>query len=51
VIGQAEARADGLGRKPLDEESVQGRETPMQGLRGFEEEAATSGIVHDRTPG
>ena len=50
VIGQAEALADGLGRESLDEEGVQGGEAPMQGLGGFEEEAAARGIVHDRTP-
>jgi hypothetical protein len=50
VIGQAEALADGLGRAPLDEEGVQGGEAPMQGLGGFQEEAAARGIVHDRTP-
>jgi hypothetical protein len=50
VVGQAEALADGLGRQALDEEGVQGGEAPVQGLGGFEEEAAAGGIVHDRTP-
>jgi hypothetical protein len=50
VIGQAEALGNGRGQEPLDEEGVQGGEAPVQGLGGFEEEAAAGGIVHDRTP-
>jgi hypothetical protein len=47
VIGQAEALADGLGGKALDKKGVEGGEATVQGLGGFEEEAAAGGIVHD----
>ena len=47
MIAHAEARADGLGGKPLDKKGVQGGETAVQGLAGFEEEAPAGGIVHD----
>jgi len=47
VIADAEALTDGLGGKPLDEEGLQRGEAPVQGLGGFEEEAAAGGIVHD----
>jgi hypothetical protein len=46
VIGHAVALADGRSRKPLDKEGVQHGEAPVQGLSGFEEEAAAEGIVH-----
>jgi hypothetical protein len=49
MVGQAEARADGLGRKPLDKKGVQGGEAAVQGLGGFAEEAAAGGIVHAGT--
>ena len=39
--------ADRLRGQALDKKSVQGSETPVQGLRGLEEEAAAGGIVHD----
>jgi hypothetical protein len=47
VIGQAEALADGLRRIPFHKKGVQRGEATMQGLSGFEEEAAAGGIVHD----
>jgi hypothetical protein len=50
MVGEAEAHADGMGRKPLDEKGVQGGEAAVQGLGGFEEEAAAGGIVHRGTP-
>jgi hypothetical protein len=50
VVGQAETLADGLGGKPLDKESVQSGKAPVQGLDGFQEEAAARGIIHDVLP-
>jgi hypothetical protein len=47
VIAHGEALADGLGGQPLDEEGVQHGEAAVQGLDGFEEEAAAGGIVPD----
>jgi hypothetical protein len=47
VIAHVEALTDGLSGKPLDKEGVQRGEAPVQGLDGFEEEAAAEGIVHE----
>ena len=53
VVGQTEALGDGLGRQPLNKEGVQRGEATVEGLGGFEEEAAARGIVHEglRTEG
>ena len=50
VVAQAETLADGLGGKALDKEGMQSGEAPVQGLDGFQEEAAARGILHDVLP-
>jgi hypothetical protein len=50
VVAQTETLADGLGGKALDKEGMQSGEAPVQGLDGFQEEAAARGIIHDVLP-
>jgi hypothetical protein len=50
VVGGAEPLGDRGEGQAVDEEGVQGGVAAMQGLIGFQEEAATTGVVHDAAP-
>ena len=47
VVGDTVTLGGGVGGEALDKKGVQGGEAAVQGLAGFEEEAARQGIVHD----